>query len=143
MDTIVSVKDRRKILLPFPTLITQICKQWMLEDDRVRLFMKVFIVTSSLTANWLDTGYVIRAYCYCIFISSELKDEDDWYFNQETPKDNRTFMKLIWDGLRKPTCWWKGKRRRALLVSLALEEQYRRVVEVKEGDMHDGEYLIF
>ena len=35
--------------------------------------------------------------------SNESKEEDDEFFNQQPPKDNRAFMYLIWEGIKKHT----------------------------------------
>ena len=32
-DTIASAKDKRMTFMPLPILVTQICKEWMLEDE--------------------------------------------------------------------------------------------------------------
>ena len=54
--------------------------------------------------------------------SSELKDEDDEIFEQEPPEDNRAFMALIWEGIKRTYREIKGKKNKKK------EPQIRRTI---------------
>ena len=45
-------------------------------------------------------------------LSSKSKDEDDEFFEQEPPEDNRAFMKLIWEGIKKTYKMIKGENKK-------------------------------
>jgi len=66
LDTIISAKDKRKTFLPLPILVTQICKEWILDDefndamqDRVKIVHET--VSSSYQASYKLIGHRI---CY-------------------------------------------------------------------------------
>jgi len=71
--------------------------------------------------------------------SSELKDEDDEFFDQEPPKDNQAFMKLIWKGIKKHIKMKKGKKKNNDEPHIKRHVQRVVVAKAKEGDTYDGE----
>ena len=53
LDTIDSVKDKRNTFLPLPILITQICKEWMLEDEFNHAIKdKISIQTETISSSY-------------------------------------------------------------------------------------------
>ena len=52
--------------------------------------------------------------------SNELKEEDDEFFNQQPSEDNRAFMHLIWEGIKRTYKLIKGQKNKKI------EETYFR-----------------
>ena len=89
----------------------------MLEDDfNVAMYDIVRIVHESVSSSYqtsLQIDWIPAMLQEHVVIASsspsESKDEDDEYFNQEPLEDNREFMILIWEGIKKIYKLVKGK----------------------------------
>jgi len=44
--------------------------------------------------------------------SNESKEEDDEFFNQQPPEDNRAFMHLLWEGIKRTYKLIKGQKKK-------------------------------
>ena len=56
LDTIGSAKNKQNFFLPLPILVTQICKEWMLEDEfnhaiKDKISIKAETISSSYNAS--------------------------------------------------------------------------------------------
>ena len=96
LDTITSDKDKRKTFMPLPILVTQICKEWMLEDEfnhaiKEKISIQAETISSSYNASvqidWVPS--MLQEYVPVASLSSnESKEEDNEFFNQQPPEDN-------------------------------------------------------
>ena len=56
LDTILSAKDKQKTFMPLPILVTQICKEWMLEDEFNHTIKdKISIQTETISSSYNDS----------------------------------------------------------------------------------------
>ena len=90
LDTIGSSKAKWKIFLPLPILITQICKEWMLEDEfnhviKEKIGLQTELIFSSYNAS-VHIDWVLFILQEHVLVtsssSSESKKEDDEFFKQ-------------------------------------------------------------
>jgi len=113
LDTIASAKDKRKTFMLLPILVTQIYKEWILENEfnhakKDKISIQAETISSSYNAqvqiDWAPS--MLQEHVPVASSSSnESKEEDDEFFNQKQPEDNRTFMHLIWKGIKEHTSW--------------------------------------
>jgi len=105
-STICNVKDREsknkdreskkhKVIFPFPILIAQIYKSWMLEDEYNEIYRDRIMIASesktvpyfaSLQIDW--TEETTHADIHVVPSESFEEDDDDQLFEQESPHDN-------------------------------------------------------
>ena len=100
LDTIASAKDKRKNFMPLPILVTQIYKEWMLEDEfnhaiKDKISFQAKTISSfynvSMQIDWVPS--MLQEHVPVASSSSnESKEEDDEFFNQQPPENNRAFM---------------------------------------------------
>ena len=120
LDSIGSAKDRRKTFLPLPILVAQICKEWMSDvefnlamHERVKIMIESISSSyqASLQIDW--TPAILQEHVVIAFSSSsESKDEDDEFFEQEPLEENKAFMALIWKGIKRTYRKIKGKKKK-------------------------------
>ena len=107
-------------MLSLPIIVTQICKEWMLyEEFNLVMHEKVKNVTETISSSYqvsiqiywtsaMSQEHIVIASS----LSSESKDEDEEFFEQEPPEENRAFMKLIWEGIKKTYKMIKEKKKK-------------------------------
>ena len=121
LDTFASAKDKQKTFMPLPILFTQIFKEWMLEDE----FNYVIKDKISIQAETISSSYNASVQIDLVpsmlqehvpvassSSSNEFKEEDDEFFNQQPPEDNRAFMHLIWEGIKRTYKLIKGQKKK-------------------------------
>ena len=148
LDTIASAKDSRRTFLPLPILVTQICKEWILEDefnDAMQDIVKIVHETvssshqASLQIDW-TTDILWEHVNVTSSSSNESKDEDNEFFDQEQHEDSRAFKKLIWERIKKTYKMIKEKKKKDDDEPHIRSMWMVVVVEAKEGGIHDGGY---
>jgi len=95
--------------MPLAILVTQICKEWMLEAE----FNHAIKDKISIQAETISSSYNASVQIDCVpsmlqehvpvasSSSNESKEEEDEFFNQQPPEDHQAFMHLIWEEIKR------------------------------------------
>ena len=66
---------------------------------------------ASVQINWV--AFMLQEYVPVASSSSnESKEEEDAFFNQQPPENNRAFMHLIWEGIKRTYKLIKGQKKK-------------------------------